>query len=203
MMIRVQFPALWWRRQGATSLCGLLVCLALTGCEPGLNARLQATDPVDTSDFDQAQGMEIPYPLYLPSSLTAWSLDESTRFRFDAQRKLYLLEGIPLNLPLIDSLGPRFKLCSESWQYQFGFGSYITDDESTVGVSEQPAVVRVERFPQASTDIRLEFSAPAGSEHRYLRVEFKLLHWEPKPEGLLRLSLYQAQPAATAGHIGQ
>ena len=169
----------------------MLVCLALVGCEPGLNARLQATDPVDTSDFDQAHGVEMPYPLYLPSSLTAWSLDESTRFKFDVQRRLYLFEGIPLNRPLIDNLGPRLKLCSEYWQYQFGFGSYITDDESTVGVSELPSVVRVERFPQASTDIRLEFSPTLAVESQYLRVEFKLLRWEPKPEGLLRLSLYK------------
>lgn len=162
--------------------------LMLTGCEQSLNLKLTQEAPISLETFDAAEGLKLPYQLYMPNSMSGWSIGESTRFVFDNERKVYVLDKIPLDVPLVDDQGHRFKICSESWRYQFGFGTYITDDESTIGVTETGTVVRVERFAQPSTDIRIEASANVNdSVQRLLRVEFKLTQWEPKPQGLLRL----------------
>ncbi len=162
----------------------------LTSCEQSLNLKLTEEEPISLETFEAAEGLKLPYQLYMPNSMSGWSIGESTRFVFDEKRKVYVLDKISLDVPLVDDQGHRFKICSESWRYQFGFGTYITDDESTIGVAETGTVVRIERFAQPSTDIRIE--APANvndSVQRLLRVEFKLTHWEPKPQGLLRLHI--------------
>jgi len=168
------------------------VCI-LTACEQSLNLKLTQEAPISLETFEQTEGLKLPYQLYMPNSMSGWSIGESTRFTFDNERKLYVLDNILLDVPLVDDLGYRFKLCSESWRYQFGFGTYITDDESTIGIPETGAVVRVERFAQPSTDIRIEppMADKNATEQRMLRIEFKLTHWEPNPQGLLRLSIYK------------
>lgn len=167
--------------------------ISLTACEKSLNLKLTREAPISLETFEQTEGLKLPYQLYMPNSMSGWSIGDSTRFTFDTERKVYVLDNILLDVPLVDDLGYRFKLCSESWRYQFGFGTYITDDESTIGIPETGAVVRVERFAQPSTDIRIEppMSDSNTNERRLLRIEFKLTHWEPHPQGLLRVNIYK------------
>lgn len=176
----------------------------LISCEKTLNFSLTAEPVIGMNTFNSTQGLKLPYEIYMPSSMTGWNLDTSTRFIFDEKRMIYFLDNIPLNNLPVDEQGYRFKVCSASWRYQFGFGSYITDDESTIGIPTEGIVVRAERFPQVATDIRIERYPQASTDIRIeippanksgikkpmLRVEFKLVQWEPKPEALLYLSIH-------------
>lgn len=173
-------------------LLTILSGLILSACEQSLNLKFTQEPPISLETFEQAEGFQLPYQLYMPSSMSGWNIDDTTRFKFDNQRKVYLLDNILLDVPLVKDQGYRFKLCSEAWRYQFGFGTNITDDESTIGIPEKGVIVRVERFAHSSTDMLME--PPATDENsttrRMLRIEFKLTHPEPKPEGLLRMSIY-------------
>lgn len=180
------------------SILWLVICVFITNCEKSLNLELKEELPINVESFDQAKGLTLPYPLYLPNSITGWAIDSSTQFHFDEIHNLYILEGISLTAKPNDEQGYRFKICGESWLYQFGFGSYITDDESTIGLSESGTVVRVERFPQASTDIRIELPATIDKKKNpLLRVEFKLTRWEPTPQGLLKTQIYYPSENST------
>lgn len=176
----------------------------LVSCEKSLNSSLTTEPVIDLATFTTAQGLKLPYDIYMPNSMIGWNLDASTRFIFDEQRMIYFIDKIPLNTLPVDEQGYRFKVCSASWRYQFGFGSYITDDESTIGIPNEGIVVRAERFPQVTTDIRIERYPQASTDIRIeippanksgikepmLRVEFKLVQWEPSPEALLYLSIH-------------
>jgi len=182
----------------------------LTACEKSLNLKLTEEPVISLEDFENTEGLELPYQLNIPNSITGWSLGKLTQFTFDPKRKVYSIDNIPLNQAPVDDGGYRFKICSSSWKYQFGFGTYITDDESTIGIAPNvDTIVRIERFSQPSTDIRLELptkkatattssensqSAPTNDiSQQMLRVEFKLIRWEPSPQALLRLTLYTPQ----------
>jgi hypothetical protein len=167
----------------------LLLCLmGLCACDKVLNLKLAPVKAISNSDFEQVQGLELPYKLYSPSSLVAWELTELTGMSFDRQRNLYITDNIPLDKPLIDGGGARFKLSSDNWRYQFGFGNRLAPAESTFGVNPGGVVMQVEQFDQPPNDMWLEF--PPNHQMRFMRIEFKLIALQPNPRGLVRISLH-------------
>ncbi len=169
----------------------LLMLFCLQACEKGLNLKLAPT-PIMTNDiFDNTPGLELPYSLYMPSSMMGWELSRITQLHFDSTSKVYVLDNIPIDTPLLDEEGARFKLCSNAWRYQFGFGSYIPDAESTFGIPTEGIVVQVELFKEAANDLRIEFPAKTSpAVNRTLRMEFKLIGNTPSPHGLIRITLH-------------
>ncbi len=175
----------------------LLIIFCTQACDKVLNLKLAKTPQVTNETFDQTPGMELPYQLYMPSSMLGWELTRRTQFQFDATHKIYVLDNILIDKPLLDDYGPRFKLCSSNWRYQFGFGRYLSDAESTFGIPPEGAVIRVEQFQEATTDLRIEYPAqtkPADTSgtpipNRIMRVEFKLMSGEPNPQALIRVTL--------------
>jgi hypothetical protein len=175
----------------------LLIIFCSQACDKVLNLKLTAIPQVTNEAFDQTPGMELPYDLYMPSSMLGWELTRLTKFQYDATHKIYVLDNILIDKPLVDDYGPRFKLCSINWRDQFGFGKYISDAESTFGIPPEGIVVQVEQFQAATTDLRIEYPAPTKSSDtsnasmpsRIMRVEFKLISKEPIPQALIRVTL--------------
>lgn len=176
----------------------LLIVLCLTACDKALNLKLTPIPLVSNETFDQTPGLELPYELYMPSSMLGWELSRLTQLHFDTTQKIYILDNIFIDKPLQDDGGPRFKLCSSGWRYQFGFGKYISDAESTFGIPPEGVVVQVEQFQEAANDLRIEYPAQKNSaaapnaqtSNRVMRVEFKLISKEPSPQGLIRIRLH-------------
>jgi hypothetical protein len=167
----------------------LLLCLvALPACDKVLNLKLTPVKTVTNADFEQARGLELPYKLYAPSSMVAWELTELTDMFFDRQHNIYVRDNIPLDKPVIDSGGARFKLSSDNWRYQFGFGNHLSSAESTFGVTPEGVVMHVEQFDQPPNDMWLEF--PPNHQMRFMRIEFKLIALQPNLRGLVRISLH-------------
>lgn len=166
----------------------LLCLLFLPACDKVLNLKLEPVKAVTNTDFERAQGLELPYKLYAPSSMVAWELTELTDMSFDRQRNVYIRDYIPLDKPIIDSGGARFKLSSDNWRYQFGFGDHLASAESTFGVVSEGVVMQVEQFDQPPNDMWLEF--PPHHQMRYMKVEFKLIVQQPNLRGLVRISLH-------------
>ena len=191
--LTVRLKPLAWARQIRWAGCTvfLLMLFSLQACEKGLNLKLAPT-PIMTNDiFDKTPGLELPYSLYMPSSMMGWELSRITQLHFDSTYKVYVLDNIPIDTPLLDEEGARFKLCSNAWRYQFGFGSYIPDAESTFGIPTEGIVVQVERFKEAANDLRIEFPAnTTPATPRMMRMEFKLIANEPNPHGLIRVTLH-------------
>ena len=167
----------------------ILLCLVLLpACDKVLNLKLEPVETVTNEGFEQAKGLELPYKLYAPSSMTAWELTALTDMTFNRQTNTYVRDNIPLDMPLIDSGGARFKLSSDSWRYQFGFGDHLTAAESTFGVTPSGTVMQVEQFDQPPNDMWLEF--PPNHQMRFMRIEFKLIATQPTLHGLVRISLH-------------
>lgn len=175
----------------------LVIIICAQACDKVLNLKLAETPQVTHEAFDKTPGMKLPYELYMPSSMLGWELTRLTQFQFDAIHNIYVLDNILIDKPLLDDYGPRFKLCSNNWRYQFGFGRYISDAESTFGIPPEGTVIQVEQFQEATTDLRIEYpartkpieasSTPISS--RIMRVEFKLISKEPNPVALIRVTL--------------
>jgi len=169
---------------------GLLIScvLFLPACDKVLNLKLEPVKRVTNADFESSRGLELPYKLYAPSSMVAWELTELTDMSFDRQRNVYVRDYIPMDRPIIDSGGARFKLSSDNWRYQFGFGDHLTPAQSTFGVIPEGVVMQVEQFDQPPNDMWLEF--PPNHQMRYMKVEFKLITQQPNLRGLVRISLH-------------
>lgn len=175
----------------------LLIMLSLQACDKALNLKLTSLPQTTNETFEQTPGLELPYELYMPSSMLGWELTNLTQFQFDAIHKIYVMDNIFIDKPLLDNYGPRFKLCSNNWRYQFGFGKYISDAESTFGIPPEGIVIQVEQFQEATTDLRIEYPAQKKSAEiansslpsRIMRVEFKLISKEPIPQALIRVSI--------------
>lgn len=168
-----------------------LLIFCLYGCEKSLNVKLVATPIINDDVFEKTAGLALPYDLYMPSSLLGWELSSTTQLHFDSGRKIYFLDDIPIDRPLLDDGGARFKLCSNGWRFQFGFGKDISDAESTFGIPPEGVVVQVEQFKEAANDMRIEIPEKLSSlSVRRMRLEFKLISNEPTPRGLVRITLH-------------
>jgi len=174
------------------SLLALMSLVSIGGCDRTLSLRLDRTALPSLNDFDVQPGYKLPYPLYMPSSIMGWELSPFTEMLFDDATGVYQLAGIPLDLPEVDRRGTRFKICSDDWKNQFGFGDYLTDVESTVGLDLGGLVQRVVKADFATADIRIEYSTADREKlrKRMLSLEFKVTTLEPEPHGLIRLTIY-------------
>jgi hypothetical protein len=141
--------------------------------------------------FDELKGIELEYPLFIPNSMIAWELSDRTRLRYQANTQTYVRDKLIINQPTIDDLGPRFKICSTSWTNQWGFGKKLIIDESTFGISVQPAILTVDYLGDTSTDMYIEYSRSdlSAMQKNTIKVEFKVLRLTPKPLALMRVSL--------------
>lgn len=174
----------------AITCCVLSALVA--GCDYVSEVNIPSSHSVGPNEFEQLQGKKLPYPLYAPSSMLAWELGDRTRFRFDASTNTYIYEGVPITAPVIDSQGPRFKICSDYWDHQLGFGNRLSIDEATFGVSMKGTILKLEFTGDSGSDLRFEYAKDILPQLKAskMRLELKVTRIQPTPEGYLRASLY-------------
>lgn len=172
------------------SLCA--ISILFTGCDYASEVKVPPSHTVTQQSFEQIQGLQLPYPLYAPSSMLAWELGDRTRFRFNPTTHTYVYEGVPITAPVIDSQGPRFKICSDYWDHQLGFGNRLSRDEATFGVSTEGTILKLEFTGDSGSDLRFEYAKSdlAKLSASKMRLEVKVTRLKPTPEGYLRASLY-------------
>lgn len=169
----------------------VLVVLS-SGCDKVVNLKIDKAPSIDYQSFLAAEGLKLPYEFYMPSSMVGWELSDSTRLTYNEKTKTYIIDNVPMDKPMMDNEGPRFKLCSYAWQYQFGFGGSLTDDESTFGIPKEGVVLEVDLIPKASADLRVEYSQRELNDlkDKVVRLEFKLIRWNPSPRALIYVSAH-------------
>lgn len=168
-----------------------LLIFCSTGCDRVLGLKVKHSPILSQEDFESAKGLSAPFELFLPNSVSGWELSRFTKLHFDSSRNVYMIKDIRLDLPPVDGMGPRFKLCSNDWKYQFGFGNHLSDKESSFGVGHQSVVLEI-MIVEGAADMRYEISRRAAKtlEKNMMSVEFKLISMEPTPRGYMRVNVY-------------
>lgn len=178
--------------RGVCALCLFLLIIHTSGCDPVLGLKVEHAPVLTNEHFESAKGLSVPFELFLPNSITGWELSRFTKMHFDSSRNVYEIKNIRLDLPQLDGNGPRFKICSSDWKYQFGFGRNLSDKESSFGVDADGVVLEIMIEENATADMRYEISQEASKrlEKNMMSVEFKLTSIAPTPRGYMRVKIY-------------
>lgn len=174
------------------ALCFSLLIFHTSGCDRVLGLKVEHAPVLTNEHFESAKGLSVPFELFLPNSITGWELSRFTKMHFDSSRNVYEINNIRLDLPQLDGQGPRFKICSNDWKYQFGFGKNLSDKESSFGVDADGVVLEIMIEENATADMRYEISQAASKqlEQNMMSVEFKLTSIAPTPRGYMRVKIY-------------
>ncbi len=173
------------------SACVFLLIFCAAGCDRILGLKVEHRPILTNEDFESAKGLSAPFELFLPNSTSGWELSRFTKMHFESSRNVYMIKDIHQDLPLVDGLGPRFKICSNDWKYQFGFGHNLSDKESSFGVSKEGVVFEI-MVAEGAADMRYEISQSDAKtlEKNMMSVEFKLISMDPIPRGYMRVKIY-------------
>jgi len=169
-----------------------VLSLVIIGCD--------YTSTIDTSErlvltdeyFDSVQGFELPYMVFASNSIQDWVLNTETQMYYNYDKQLYIAEGISATASAVDEFGVRFKICGENWSNQFGFSDHVPSEETILGVTGAGTILSIQKEPFAASDMHLEFSQKEiyESEHKKVRIEFKVIDKSENPKALIRVSLY-------------
>lgn len=157
-------------------------------------AKITSHPLYDDSHFVSAKGIEFQHALYTPNSFQGWINNSQTQMRFDPSTGAYISKPIHLSKVEVDNGGRRFKITTEDWKHQFGFGEYtIAQHESVFGVHEEAVVVKTEMAVTSTADLRYELpeAVEANIENYQLTIELKIFELTPRAKALMRVSLSQ------------
>lgn len=181
----------YWRMH-PIQLFLLALSLAAIGCD--YTSTISTSEKLVTTDafFDSAPGFELPYIIFASNSIQDWVLTTETRLHYNKEKALYIAEGISATAPIVDDSGLRFKICGENWSNQFGFSDHVPSEETIFGVTTAGTILSVQKVPFAASDMHIEFSQEelGASEHKKIRIEFKVIENTENPKALIRVSLY-------------
>jgi len=156
-----------------------------------MNVKLQTISAVSETQFSSTPGYELDFDLFAPSSMIGWELSERTRFNYQANTQSYVIDGIPIDVPLQDKLGHRFKITSHEWIHQFGFGSYVPRAESSFGVTRDEVILNISLLKEPSTDLYVKFQQNDDSRGELLlRLEIKVIENTAYPKAYFKANLY-------------
>jgi len=165
------------------------VCL-LTSCDRILGSAIDDEPLIEEEGFRRAKGHKLHYDVYLPSTWAGWVHQDHCLFRYNPETESYLLENIIIGQKEVDYLGSRFKISSQDWRYQFGFGHHgVSLNESTIGIDMDGVVARLRFSTGGRSDMRVEYDEKAYDSMigKILSFELKILDESSKPESLLMI----------------
>lgn len=170
----------------------LALSLAAIGCDYTSTINTSEKLVITNAFFNSAPGFELPYIVFASNSIQDWVLTTETRLHYNKEKGLYIAEGISATAPIVDDSGPRFKICGENWSNQFGFSDHVPSEETIFGVTTSGTILSVQKVPFAASDMHMEFSQKEinASEHKKIRIEFKVIDNTDSPKALIRVSLY-------------
>ena len=176
----------------AIRLCLLALSLAVIGCDYSSTINTSEKLVITDAFFDSVQGFELPYMVFASNSIQDWVLTTETRLHYNKEKNVYIAEGISAIAPIVDDSGARFKICGENWSNQFGFSDHVPSEETIFGVTTAGTILSVQKVPFAASDMHMEFSQQElnASEHKKIRIEFKVIDNTDSPKALIRVSLY-------------
>lgn len=170
----------------------LTLLLACVGCDYSNTIETSEKLVITDAFFDSAPGFELPYTVFASNSIQDWVLTTETRLHYNKEKNVYIAEDISATKSSVDDSGPRFKICGENWSNQFGFSDHVPSEETTFGVTTAGTILSIQKVPFAASDMHMEFSQKEinASEHKKIRIEFKVIDNTDSPKALIRVSLY-------------
>ncbi|EWH09613.1 hypothetical protein DS2_11613 [Catenovulum agarivorans DS-2] len=159
----------------------------LVGCDRFYTLEKHRPKVFSLSDFEQSQGYQLRYDLYLPNSYLGWTHNKKTLMTFDSQTNTYWLKNIDITKPQVDDVGSRFKIASNDWQNQFGFGEYdVSQDESSFGIPTDGAILHL-HYSHNSRDMFIEYPNPKHG--KYLSIGIKVTESSLRPSAIMYAQL--------------
>lgn len=178
----------------------LLTTLLLSSCGWQSVFDERQAVPLSPNDFNNAEGHELAYRLFLPNSYSGWTPGPDNELRFDPQSLTYQIYNVDINQPPVDSWGARFKISSADWAHEFAFTkAHDTPEQSKFGIKQRGTVVQLQHIFYASD---LYFELPRDANANFLHAEFKVIKPGEQPQALLHIyytsnKLQPGQVAAT------